>query len=104
MRKILCALLLVPALSFAGEKLDMGDLKCGSGSRSLEIYSDTTLAQVQTSCLVYKQFPIEATHSLDEPKGPVYEVQFYATDPKDGFIRCDFDGSDPTSKVIGCRY
>lgn len=105
MRKLLCALMLVvPALSFADDgQVNMADLKCGSGSRLMQIYSDTTLAEVRTNCLAYKQFPIAATYSLDEPKGAVYEVQFYSTEPKDAFIRCDFNGTDPSSVVIGCR-
>ncbi|MDD3265820.1 MAG: hypothetical protein PHC75_01400 [Burkholderiales bacterium] len=107
MRKLLIALIGVPAIAFAGSDLDMNNLKCNN----LQIYSNTTLQQVRDNCLMYKQFERDRTDSKnftsDQSKSwhgakEMYEVQFYSTTAKD-LVRCNFDGSEPNSLVIGCR-
>lgn len=107
MRKLLIALMSLPMLAFAGDDLDMNNLKCNN----LQIYSNTTLQQVRDNCLLYKQFERERTDSKnftsDQSKSwhgesDMYEVQFYSTTAKE-LVRCNFNGSDPSSVVIGCR-
>ena len=51
MRKLLLSLLMLPMISFASDSLDMSNLKCGK----LQIYSSTTLQEVQDSCLIRRQ-------------------------------------------------
>lgn len=106
MRKLLLSLLMLPMISFASDSLDMSNLKCGK----LQIYSSTTLQDVQNNCLIRRQFPhtkVQTTTPQDFTwidKFPgTFEVQFFATTPNELLVRCDFSGEEPTAKLLGCR-
>ena len=107
MRKLLLSLLMLPMISFASDSLDMSNLKCGK----LQIYSSTTLQEVQDSCLIRRQYP--HTKAIAEIKQDfdwidrfpkLYDVQFFATTPaKNNLVRCDFESQDPKAALVGCR-
>lgn len=87
MKKLLVALAVLPALSFASS-LDMSTLKC----KDMSINSATTLQQVQSTCLIKEQ----KTH-----KG-LYQVEF-KNDTTGKNVKCDFATNTPTATVNGCR-
>lgn len=93
MRKLLISLSLLPIISFAAD-LDMSNLKCGD----LQIYSNTTLQEVQDNCLLDRQFKTNS----DNKYSNTYLVEFYSTSVQ-GKVRCDFTSDAPNALISGCR-
>jgi hypothetical protein len=87
MRKLLIALLVLPALSFASS-LDMSTLAC----KDLKLDSATTLKDVQDNCLIKKATPSNGR----------YEVKFVNTTTNDT-VTCYFAENNPASKLNSCH-
>ena len=87
MKKLLLALVALPALSFA-TPLDMATLAC----KSVKLNASTTLSDVQASCLIRKQ-----TMS----KGR-YEVKF-RNDTTQKNVTCYFADNNPKSLLNSCE-
>lgn len=107
MKKILVASLFASIIGVANaapNTIDMTNLKCGD----LQIYSNTTLQQVKSSCKLKKigDYTVENDRNMPDKyfdgKEKMLEVQFYSTS-QDGLIRCDFNGSTDSATIIGCR-
>lgn len=91
--------------SNASNTLDMNNLKCGD----YQIYSNTTIGDLNKNCNVVKEITISKQNSRNLPskywdgQKQLYEVHFTKSKNDKKVIYCDFNTSESPQKLLGCR-